>query len=226
MSNIQLLSPQDHGALRLRARTSPDPHFVQIIPSEFRLAAGCSPIVFTKHPESGAFYPGVLLGFKPEEGALQSIGERGGFDPMALQRDGFFVSGEQIAIDLDNPRFSQTEGDALFDDSQQPSETLRRIQQLLGELYAGLEATKGFVNALAELNVIEPLDVSLGFENGERLALTGLYTASLDKLNSLADADVLRLFRAGYLQLACFMAASLQHLRVLAHVRNQRLARA
>jgi hypothetical protein len=226
MSNIQLLTPQDHGTLRLRARTNPDPHFVQIMPSEFRLAAGCCPILFTKNPETGAFYAGALLGFKPDEPALQSVAERGGFDPLALQRDGFYVSDEQIAIDLDNPRFSQTEGEPLFDDLREPSVVLRQIQHLLGQIHSGLEATKHFVNALSELNVIEPIDISLAFDDGERMALNGLYTASLDKLNSLSDADVLRLFRAGYLQLACFMAASLQHLRVLAHLRNQRLARA
>jgi hypothetical protein len=223
-SSLEMLNPQDHGHLRLRARSEPEPHFVQIVPSEFVAAAVSCPVLFSKDPETGAFYTGALLGLKPGEGALKSVAERGGFEPLTLKRDGFFISGERIAIDRGSSRFSTTEGEPLFDEAQQPGVCLRQIQRVLGQLHDGLQQSTALVRALSELKLLEPIDVSLGFDSGERLTLQGLYTVSRDGLRDLGDADVLRLFRSGHLQLAYTIAGSINQLAILAHLRNQRLA--
>ena len=224
MTSHQLLTPQDHGQLRMLARRGAEPHFVQIVPGEFAVAAMACPILFTKDPATGAFYAGAVLGLKPGEGALKSAEERGGFEPLSLQRDGFFTSGERIAIDRANPRFSETEGELLFDDAQQPSPLLRRIQRVLGQLHDGIEQTAVLVRDLVNLRLLEPIDVSLSFDDGERLQLEGLYTVSRDALRDLDDVHVLRLFRSGHLQLAYTIAGSLNQLAVLAHLRNRKLA--
>lgn len=224
MPKYEPLNPQAHGHLRLRPRSGPDPHFVQIVTSEFTAAAVSSPILFTKDPEKGTFYAGALFNFKPEEPALKSALERGGYEPLSLRREGFFTSGENIVIDRDSPRFSESDGEPLFDESRQPSPALRQVQRLLGQLRAGLEATDAFIQALVELRVIEPIDVSLSFDDGEKLNLEGLYTVSLDSLHALDDEQVLRLFRAGYLHLAYMMAGSLNQIGVLAQLRNERLS--
>ena len=44
---------------------------------------------------------------------------------------------------------------------------------------------------------------------------------SLDALRDIDDAAALRLFRAGHLQLAYTMSASLQQIQILAQLRNQ-----
>lgn len=115
---------------------------------------------------------------------------------MHLQREGFFISGERIAIDRRNPRFSETEGELLFDEAQQPRVCLRRIRRALGQLH----------------------------DDGERLTLQGLYTVSQDALRDLDDADVLRLFRSGHLQLAYTIAGSINQLPIIAQPRNQWVA--
>ncbi|HEX7028033.1 MAG TPA: SapC family protein [Gammaproteobacteria bacterium] len=223
-ANHELLNPQDHRHLRLRRRGDADPHFVQIVVSEFAAAAASCPILFSKDPSTGEFYAGAMLAFKPGEPALKSVEERGGFDPLHLQRDGFFISGERIAIDRRNPRFSETEGELLFDEAQQPSVCLRRIQRALGQLHDGVEQTKALIAVLMGLKLVEPIDISLGFDDGERLRLQGLYTVSQDALRDLDDADVLRLFRNGHLQPAYTIAGSLNQLPVIAQLRNQRVA--
>lgn len=223
-TSLERLNPKDHGHLRLRPRTDPEPHFVQIVPAEFPAAAACLPVLLSKDPATGAFYPGVMLGFKPGEAPLRDIADRGGFEPLNLQRDGFFISGEQILIDRANPRFSESEGDPLFDEALQPSMGLRRIQRVLGHLHEGAAQSEAFVRSLVELKVVEPIDVTLSFDNGERLVLQGLYTASRDVLRELGDADVLRLFRSGHLQLAYTLASSINQIRLLAQVRNRRFA--
>jgi hypothetical protein len=224
MPRYEPLNPQDHGHLRLGPRSGTDPHFVQIVASEFAAAAASSPILLTKDPEKGSFYAGAMLGFKPGEPALKNAAERGGFEPLSLQREGFFTTGESIVIDRDCLRFSESEGDPLFDESQQPSTRLRQMQRLLGQLHAGLEATNAFIQAVVALRAVEPIDISLGFDDGEKLSLQGLYTVSLDSLHALDDTQAVRLFRAGHLQLAYIMAGSLNQIGVLARLRNQRLS--
>jgi hypothetical protein len=223
-SSLERLNPQEHGHLRLRARTEPEPHFVQIVPAEFAAAAVCCPVLLSKDPASGALYPGVVLGLKPAEAPLRSVADRGGFEPLNLQRDGFFISEEHILIDRANPRFSESEGEPLFDDASQPSVRLRRIQRVLGQLHEGAAQSTAFIRNLVDLKAVEPIDITLSFDTGEKLTLKGLYTVSRDALRELGDADVLRLFRSGHLQLAYTMAGSLNQLPILAHLRNQRLA--
>jgi len=218
----ELLDPRKHGQLRLRARVEDTPHFVQIVAGEFAAAAAQCPILFTKESTTGSFYAGAMFGFKPGENLLGSDAEPGAFVPLMLQREGFFISDRNIAIDPAHARFSASEGEPLFDDAQQPRDALRAIQRTLGDLHQGIEQTKGFIAALLELKLIESIDISLNFDSGERLTLQGLYTVSLDRLRDVDDAAALRLFRAGHLQLAHTMANSLRQISRLARLRNRR----
>jgi len=219
---IELLDPRQHGHLRLRATTPEVPHFVQILAPEFPAAAACCRILFTKDTTTGGFFAGAMFGFKPGENLLASLEDRGGFNPLMVQREGFFISEQNIAIDPGHARFSETEGEPLFDGAQQPADGLRAVQRTLGSIHQGLEQTRAFIAALLELMLIESIDISLGFADGERLSLQGLYTVSLDRLRDVDDPTALRLFRAGHLQLAYVMAASLRHLGRPARLRNRR----
>lgn len=223
--HLELLSPERHRHLRLRPREETPPHFVQIVTSEFAAAAASCPILFSKEPATGEFYAGAIFGFKPGESFYDDLRSRGGFNPLNLQRDGFFLSGEHISIDRNNSRFSETEGERLFDEARQPSVCLRGIQRSLGELQAGLEQTRAFIRTLAECKLIEAIDIGLTFNGGEHLSLRGLYTVSLDALRELDDANALRLFRAGHLQLACIVSASLKQIPILAQLRDRLVRR-
>jgi hypothetical protein len=224
LPTFELLDPTSHRHLRLRGKSDAAPHFVHIVASEFAAAAACCPILFTKEAATGRFYTGAMFGFKPNESFIDTLTSRGGFNPLGLQREGFYISGEHIAIDRSNARFSETDGEPLFDDARQPSSGLRQIQRVLGQLQAGLEATNAFIGALNELKLIEPIDISLTF-GGELLTLQGLYTVSLDAVRELDDAAALRLLRSGHLQLAYIMNASLKQIPVLAQLRDQTIRR-
>ena len=223
MPTLELLDPRAHGQLRLRSLAADVPHFVQIVAGEFPAAAACCPILFTKEAATGAFFAGAMFGFKVGENLLGSVEDRGGFNPLMLQREGFFISEQHIAIDREHPRFSESDGDPLFDEAQHPGDALRAIQRTLGNIHQGLEQTRGFIAALLELKLIEPIDISLNFDGGERVSLQGLYTVALDRLRDIDDAAALRLFRAGHLQLAYIMAGSLKQVPRLARLRNRRL---
>jgi hypothetical protein len=218
----ELLDSRRHARLRVRNDAAQPPHFVQLLAGEFAAAATCCPILFTKDTTDGRFFAGAMFGFRPGENLVGGIEERGGFDPLMLRREGYFTAGQQIAIDRDHARFGETDGEPLFDDAGAPAAALRAVQRVLGEIHAGMEQTQAFIAAMSELRLIEPIDVSLTFADGERLSLQGLYTVSLDRLRDVDDAAALRLFRSGQLQLAYLMTASLRHLGRLAQRRNRR----
>jgi hypothetical protein len=225
MAKIETLNSELHRGLRLRPHAAPWPHFVQIVASEFASAATCCPVLLTKNPETGRFFAGAMCGFRAGENLLaEEPGASRAFRPLDVERQGFFISGENIAIDIEHPQISQTIGDPLFDQDDAPSERLRRIQRALASLKAGIDETDRFISTLVDLRLAEPIDISLRFDDGEKLRLDGLYTVSLDSIRDLDDASALSLFREGYLQLAYCMAGSLRQIPVLAHRRNQRLA--
>lgn len=227
MARLEVLNSDAHRNLRLRRRTEPGPHFIAIVTSEFQSAAACCPILLAKNPENGRFYVGALLGFRPGENLIEDDpGAARAFRPLDLERQGFFTSGENIAVDLDHPQISEKDGEPLFDEAGEPSDALRRIQRALGLLVTGNEETERFIEEAVRLRIVEPIDISLRFDDGEKLQLDGLYTMSLDAIAELDDPAALSLFRSGYLQLAYTIAGSLRQIPVLANRRNERLAQA
>jgi hypothetical protein len=226
MADLELLASERHAALAMRRAGAAGRHFVQVVPGEFAKVATRCPIVLTKHPDTGRFYAGALLGFVPGENLI--AGADGGMDgvmPLDLEREGFFVVEQDIAIDRDHARFAaEEEGVALFDATGAPSSHLRRVQRALGLLHVGLAESEALMAALLEARLIEPIDVSLSFDDGDRLRLDGLYSVSRDALAELDDAAVVRLHRAGHLHQAHTLVDSLAQIAVLAHRRNERLA--
>lgn len=222
---LELLNAADHALLSLRAAPERAPHFVQIVAAEFAAAAATCPIFITKDAATGKFYVGAMFGFNPGENLLlDDSGGNDAFQPLDIERQGFYVSGESIAIDPGHPRFNDPAGEPLFASDGQPGEKLRHIQRVLGQLHAGIEQTDAFIGVLTKHRLIEPVDITLRFDDGETLSLAGLYTVSLDALNDLDDATLVALFRQGYLQLAYTMAGSLHQIPVLSRRRNRRLA--
>ncbi|MCW2388499.1 hypothetical protein M2333_001545 [Sphingobium sp. B11D3B] len=224
---LEILDSQAHRHLRLGAISPETRNFVPVLPSEFAAAAAVCPILFAKNPETGAFYVGVLFGFKEGENLLvDSHAGKAPFRSLDEQREAFFVSGENIAIDRASPRLSEVSGEPLFDEDGGATSTTRHMQRLLGQIVAGQQEAERFIATLNRLGIIQPIDISLRFDDGETIELAGLYTVSLDRLHDLDDASVLALFRNGDLQLAYCVAASLKQVPVLAERRNQMLTRA
>ena len=220
MAELEPLNAEVHRQLRVGAPVREGRNFVQIVASEFAAAAATCSILFSKSPETGQFYAGAMFGFRPEEPPL-TLDD--GFVPLDVERQAFFVSGEYMAIEPDHPRFTGGDGQPLFEEDGQPSAQLQRIQRALAQLTIGVESTDVFIRKLLHLQLIEPIDISLRFDDGETLRLQGLYTVARDTLSDLGDQDALQLFRDGHLQLAYLMLGSLEHIPLMAERRNRRL---
>ena len=223
MATWELLDTTGHANLRIAPARLDQRHFVQVVPSEFAKIATRCPILLAKHPETGRFYPGAVFGFVAGENLLiEPGGTLDGAMPTDAERTGFFINDDNIVIDREHPRF-QAEGAALFESDGRPSEHLQRVQRALAVMKRGLEASDDFIETLLRHKLVEPIDIALTFDDGQRVALEDLYTVSRDALGDLDDATVMTLFRGGQLQLVEIMIASLQQIPLLARRRNDRL---
>lgn len=227
MPDLELLSSQLHEGLRAVAPAASGRHFIPIVLAEFEWVAARFPILFCKNAETGAFYAGTVLGFKPGETvALDSSDSAMANQLFDVERAGFYIVEENIAIDPTHVRFGSGLGEALFEDGDRPATALRRVQRALGQLHAGLGHTEAFLTRLLALKLIEPIDLSFQFDDGERLVLEGLYTISRDALAEIDDAVAVELFRHGHLAAIYAVIASLHHIPRLARIRNDSLSAA
>lgn len=224
MANMEILNVHDHAALRAAPPTAGRRHFVQIVTSEFESAAARFPILFSKNAETGEFYAGAMLGFKPGENIVLDTPDAGAANRLfEIAREGFYVQDDDVVIDRAHARFNTGATQQLFVDGQSAA-ALRRAQHALSQLHAGVPRTGLFLERMLGLKLIEPIDLSFNFDDGERLALEGLYTISRDALADLDDATVLDLFRQGDLAHVHSVIGSLQHVARLAHLRNDHAA--
>jgi hypothetical protein len=227
MTHIVALNNLVHRTVRVQAEPAAkfgdNQRFVQVVVTEFSLLVTHYPILFSKDADTGAFFCGAMLGIDEGENLFLKEGKgHEGYRPLNLQRAPFFVSGDDLAIDLDHPRVSADIGQALFNDQGEPSPYLESIKAAFQQLKPGIEMTKRFIDTLLKLNLLEPVDIVLGFDDGSNRNLTDLYTVNQEVLRELSDAAVIELFRRGYLQLIYFLIASLKQIPVLARKKNDR----
>jgi hypothetical protein len=223
MAAWEMLNREHHAELTVTRAADGTRHFAQIVADEFLRCAPYFPILFTKHPETGAFYAGVIMGVEPGENLLTVDGILPDYRPADLERQGFFIADEQLVIDRDDPVFAGIDGQPVFGADGETGAVLRRVQQALHMLQTGIPATDAMIRRFMTHGLLEPIDVTLDFDDGQRMRLDGLYTVSLDVLHALPDAAVLEMFRNGDLQLAYAQNASVRHLRTLGRIRNDRL---
>lgn len=228
MTHIVVLNDLVHRTVRVQAEAAAkfgdNQRFVQVVVTEFSLLVTHYPILFSKNADTGAFFCGAMLGIDEGENLFLKEGGAGheGYRPLNLQRAPFFVSGDDLAIDLDHPRVGADTGHALFNDRGEPTPYLESIKMAFQQLKPGIEMTKRFIETLLKLNLLEPIDIVLGFDDGSKRNLADLYTVNQEVLRMLPDASIVELFRRGYLQLIYLLIASLKQIPVLAKKKNDR----
>ena len=228
MTQIVPLNKVAHRSLTVDGRASAaygdSRRFVQVVVNEFPHLLVHYPILFAKDANTGRFYCGAMLGFDEDENLfLEQWRDREFYRPLSLQRAPFYTHGDELAIDLDDPRVGAEGGQPLFSEQGQPSRYLQRIIWAFQDLQAGIEQTRIFIARLLELNLIEPIDIEVEFEDGTLRHCDGLYTINQDTLARLTDTVVVELFRRGYLALIHMMINSLKQVRVMARTKNARL---
>ncbi len=224
MTDIAILNSQTHRTVRVNASAGAplgdNRGFVPVILGEFTMIAAHYPILFSKDSENGAFYPGAMLGFDLEENLFLEGQANGTYRPLNLQRGPFLTAGDDLVIDLAHPRVGASDGQALFGEDGQPSAYLESIMALMRQLHAGYQQTRQFIDTLLGLKLLEAIDLDVGFDDGTKRQIEGLYTVNTEALRALPDATVLDLFHRGYLQLIYTVIGSLKQVPVLARRKN------
>jgi hypothetical protein len=230
MTHTVLLNNVDHQALRIitqRGAEYGDAVMAAVtFPAEFRHLQAHYPIVFRKSPDGTTFEPMALFGF--EEGQnlfLSAQGWDAACLPLAVERLPFYIGmdGDErvLHIDLESPRVSTRDGEALFLPHGGSSEFLERMSGALLAVHQGLQSTPAFIAALLEHDLLEPFVFEVERANGAITRLADFYTVHEERLQALEGPALQRLSQAGHLQAAYMAVASLSQFRALIDRQNR-----
>lgn len=224
MTNNVMLNNVDHANLRVitqrGAQYGDNVMTCATFPAEFREVQAHYPIVFRQTEDGPGFEPHVLLGFQEKENLyLTPQGWDAGYVPMAMERLPFLIgrSGDQlnIHIDLDSPRVSRTEGEALFLAYGGITPYLEHVNSMLLAIHEGLQGLQPFIAALREHDLLESFVADIELEDGSQNRLYGFHTINEEALMRLPGAVLESLSRAGHLQAIYMVVASLSNFRGL-----------
>jgi len=210
---------------------------VLTFPTEYADVQREYPIFFRKDPTSGEYHSVALLGFEKNENLFLQQGRwLADYVPGIVVRGPFLIGFQErdsggelrqepmIHVDMDHPRVSQTEGEPVFLPKGGNSPYLDHIAQVLRGIRAGLEMSKAMFAAFSALDLIGPvsLDVKLSVEEG--YSVVGLHTIDQRKLAALDGASLERLNRAGFLQGAFLVIASMGNVKKLMAMKQRKRA--
>ena len=224
MANTVLLNNVDHKDLRVitkrGAEYGDNVMFAVTFPAEFRSLQAHYPIVFRKSPDGTTFQPIALFGLQESQNLfLRRQGWDASYLPLAIERLPFFigVADEEMVVhvDLDSPRISATQGEAVFLTHGGTSEFLERMNSVLLAIHLGLESTPAFIAALLAHDLLESFVFDIELADGSQNRLAGFYTINEERLHALGGSALEGLCKAGHLQAVYMAIASLSQFRAL-----------
>jgi hypothetical protein len=234
MSHYDVLNKEKHRELRIKtgygAALGDAVMYVMTYPMEFRDIQSCYPILFTKDPNTGGFFAAAVLGLEADQNLyLQDDRWDAAYVPALVQRQPFLIAtGAEgnnkppvVSLDLDHPRVSQNEGEALFDAEGNATEFLDRKIALLDKLHRGLQHSSGFIDTLLQHELLEQITLDLAFNDGSKKTLQGFYSIAEERLYQLKGDVLESLNQAGYLQPVFMAVASLSRMRDVIERRNR-----
>jgi hypothetical protein len=126
-----------------------------------------------------------------------------------------------VSLDIEHPRVSQDEGEALFDSDGKSTEFLEQKIALLDKLHQGLQHGSGFIDTLLQHELLEQITLDLAFSDGGKKTLEGFYCIAEERLYQLKGDVLESLNHAGYLQPIFMAVASLSRIRDIIERRNR-----
>lgn len=240
MTRAALLDNIAHKDLRVRtgfsAEFGDNVNNVLVFPTEFAFAQREYPILFRR--DSGGHLQAVaLLGLDKDENLfLDDNGWNARYVPAVQQRgpfligfrnrdvDGVVAREPVIHVDLEHPRISQTEGEPVFLRHGGNSPYLERANRMLQIIYNGTAAAGPVYAAFDEAGLIEDVQIQIQLDDHTQYSLPGFLTVSQERLAALDGAQLERLHKPGYLQLAMYVMTSLGNVPWLIELKNRRRA--
>ncbi|MET0496703.1 MAG: SapC family protein [Steroidobacteraceae bacterium] len=243
MTRHAMLNNVAHGNLRVitrhAAQLGDNVGSVLTFPTEYGDVQREYPIFFRKDPATSQFQSIALLGLRKDENLfLTERGWNASYIPGIVARGPFLIGFQEqqvggevrkepvIHIDLDNPRVSTTEGEPVFLPHGGNSPYLDRVAAILQGIRDGLAVSEAMFAAFTAMDLIEPVNVAVKLSNEEQVDLRSLYTISETRLAALDGDSLYKLNRAGFLQGAFLVLASLNNVGRLIDMKQRRRAAA
>lgn len=198
----------------------------KVYPSEFGQLQSEFPIVFSRIPDSQLCVPAALMGFEQHEN-LYLDGQGGwkaNYLPMLMQRQPFSINqsgGDElnISVDMDSPRVSETEGEAVFLPSGGNSEYIEYVSSILLAIHEGESHLATFSELLNSLDLLEPFFVDIP-DGNQTNRLSGFLTINEQKLAQLDGQALSQLHQHGALQAIYMVLASMSNMPKLVKMKQ------
>jgi hypothetical protein len=243
MARYELLNNVAHKDMRILTRFGEafgdDVGMVPAYPTEYAELQREYPIFFQKDSETGEYRSVVLLGFGRHENLyLQGDQWNAGYLPGHIARGPFLIGFQEqqdvdgeprreavIHVDLDHPRVSFDEGEPVFLPQGGNSPYLEHIATVLRGIRDGVEGGKAMYEAFDSMGLIQPVTFDIKFDSAHGANVTGLLGIDRERLAALDAGSLHALHRAGYLEGAYLVLASMHNLRRLMAAKQRRLSR-
>jgi hypothetical protein len=195
---------------------------ISLVVAELSRAVPAMPIGFVK--QEAGYQLVAITSLKPETNLYVAPGGKwlGAYIPAALRAYPFKMlkpeNAEKSVLCINEASglvVENTEdGNAFFDEQNQPMQRIKDIANSLAHVEASLAVTEGAVNALADAGLITPWDINL--KKGEEVvAVSGLFRIDEAALKKLDDEDFLSLRKVGGLTIAYGQLFSMNQVAVL-----------
>lgn len=240
MTNHVLLNNVDHKDLKVittRSAEYGDNKQCAITFSwEFRSIQAHYPIFFTKDGGDGEFAAVAMFGFEDKENLfLNESGWDATYIPLSIRREPFLIGYQQSAeaggserqpvihVDMDSPRVSDSEGEAVFLSHGGISEYLEQTNSILNTINEGYPAHQRFIKELLEHDLLEPFALDVELNDGSQNRMMGFHTINEDALYELGGNVLAGLNEKGFLLPIYMAVASLSNIRDLIDRKNAKL---
>ncbi len=202
------------------------------------------PILFRKAPENDEYQAVVLFGIQKDENLFLTNpdpswqvhpGWNAAYIPAAVARGPFAIglqrqqeAGEErvvpvIQVDMEHPKVTAEGGVDVFLEHGGNSPYLNRISRILNLIRDGMQLNKPMFDAFERFELIEEVAIDIELENNDKFKIAGFQTIDADKLQALPGSALEELSRAGFLQAAYFVVASLPNIQKLIERKNRQL---
>lgn len=240
MARYELLDNVTHKDLRVATgfgrEFGDDIGMVPAFPSEYAELQREYPIFFRKDRDSGAWQSVALLGFEQRENLFLQDGRwNASYLPGAVAKGPFLIGFQEqridgelreepvIHVDVEHPRVSSSEGEAVFLPQGGQSPYLQHIASVLRGIRDGAEFGKAMFAMFDSLELIQPVNLDVQLDEKNRVSVSGLHGIDREKLAALDAGSLQRLNQAGYLEGAYLVLASLHNVRRLMAEKQRRL---
>ncbi len=124
-----------------------------------------------------------------------------------------------LCIDEDSGLISDKQGEPFFDESGELSQQVKDVLDFLSQIEQNRMATQQAVTALADAGLITEWNLKINDGEQEK-PITGLYIVDEAKLNSLDDAEFVKLRKTGSLPLGYAQLLSMANISVFDKLRQ------